>query len=82
MRHLSADAARSAAILASQSERVDQLASRVTHRFDEFTASPLREGLSLVRTIVEAFIGNRHDGAPVPRERRRAPEPGDDSPPV
>jgi len=82
VRYLSADAARSAAILASQAERVDQLANRVTHRFDEFTASPLREGLSLVRTIVEAFIGNRKDGAPVPRQRRRAPEPGDDNPPV
>ena len=35
-----------------------------------------------VRTIVEAFIGNRKDRAPVPRERRRAPEPGDDNPPV
>ena len=51
MRYLSADVARSAAILASQAERVDQLASRVTHRFDEFTASPLREG----------FVARAHD---------------------
>ena len=67
VRSLSADAARSAALLASQAERVDQLASRVTHRFDEFAASPLREGLSLVRMIVKAFTGNRQGGTQAPR---------------
>ncbi len=80
VRSLSADAARSAALLASQAERVDQLASRVTHRFDEFAASPLRDGLALLRTIVEAFAGNREPRAGVPREGRRAPAPGDDEP--
>jgi hypothetical protein len=82
VRSLSADAARSAALLAAQAERVDQLASRVTHRFDEFAASPLREGLSLVRMIVEAFTGKRQGGTQAAREPRRAPEPGGDDPPV
>lgn len=80
VRSLSADAARSAALLASQAERVDQLASRVTHRIDEFSASPLREGLALVRTIVEALLGKREPRPNAPRERRRAPEPADDGP--
>lgn len=73
VRSLSADAARSAALLATQAERVDQLASRVTHRVDEFSASPLREGLALVRTVVEAFMG-RPGGIP----RRRASGSRDD----
>jgi hypothetical protein len=54
----------------------------VTHRFDEFAASPVREGLSLVRMIVEAFTGNRQGGTQAPRERRRAQEPEDERPPV
>ena len=80
VRSLSADAARSAALLASQAERVDQLASRVTNRFDEFAASPVRDGLALLRTIVEAFVGNREPRASGPREGRRAPAPADDEP--
>jgi hypothetical protein len=80
VRSLSADAARSAALLASQAERVDQLASRVTHRFDEFTASPLRDGLALLRTIVETFLGNREPRSTAPRERRPGPQPADDAP--
>ena len=82
VRTLSADAARSAALLASQAERVDRLAGRVSHRIDEFAASPLRDGLALVRTLVEAWIGGRQGGAPVPGERRRAQPPGEADPPV
>ena len=77
VRSMSADAARSAALIASQAERVDQLASRVTRRIDEFSASPLREGLALVRTIVEALIGNRQGGVARPPEPRREPNPPD-----
>jgi hypothetical protein len=83
VRSMSADAARSAALIAVQAERVDQLAGRVTHRIDEFSSSPLREGLALVRTIVEALIGGRAAGAPAASERRRTPKPApDDEPPV
>jgi len=81
VRNLSADAARSAALLASQAERVDQLASRMTHRIDEFAASPMREGLAVVRTIVEAVIGYRYGDAVVPRGRRSQPD-SDNAPPV
>jgi hypothetical protein len=77
VRNLSADAARSAALLASQAERVDQLASRVTHRVDQFTASPLRDGLALVRTVVDLFTRTRSGRPPLARERRRASAPGD-----
>lgn len=78
VRNLSADAARSAALLAAQAERVDQLASRVTHRVDQFAASPLRDGLALVRTAVDLFTRTRADRA-VPRERRHPPASADDS---
>jgi hypothetical protein len=78
VRNLSADAARSAALLASQAERVDQLASRVTHRIDDFAASPLRDGLSLLRTVVDALAGARRGGPQASRERRRASGSGDD----
>ena len=82
VRNLSADAARSAALLASQAERVDQLASRVTHRVDQFTATPLRDGLALVRTVVDLFTRTRSDRAPAARERRRASAPANDESPV
>lgn len=82
VRNLSADAARSAALLASQAERVDQLASRVTHRVDQFTVSPLRDGLALVRTVVDLFTRTRSDRPPTARERRRASAPADDESPV
>ena len=82
VRSLSADAARSAALLASQAERVDQLANRVTHRVDQFAASPLRDGLALVRTAVDLFTRSRSGRIPVSRDRRRAPAPGDDDSPV
>src|SRR5262245_45274711 len=62
VRSLSADAARSAALLATQAERVDQLANRVTNRIDTFAASPLRDGLSLLRIVVDAFVGTRRAG--------------------
>lgn len=80
VRNLSADAARSAALLASQAERVDRLASRMTRRIDEFAASPVREGLAVVLTIVEAVIGHRYADPAVPRGRRSPPDPGDAAP--
>ena len=82
VRSLSADAARSAALLASQAERVDRLAGRMSHRIDAFAASPLRDGMALVRTLIEAWIGGRQGGASTARERRRAQEPEDEAPGV
>ena len=82
VRSLSADAARSAALLASQAQRVDQLASRVTHRIDSFAGSPVRDGLTLVRTIVELWLGMRSGRSAASRNRRRAPGSGPGTPPV
>ena len=79
---MSADAARSAALIAAQAERVDRLAGRVSHRIDEFSTSPLREGLSLVRTIAEALIGGRAAGGPAASELRRTPKPASDDEPL
>lgn len=82
VRNLSADAARSAALIASQAERVDQLANRISHRIDDFSTSPLREGLALVRTIVEALIGGRPGRTRPSRGRRHEPDQADDDPSV